>query len=445
MEKKHVSLYSAMAIVVANIIGVGVFTSLGYQVQDITNAPALILLWVVGGIIALSGALVYGEIGTAFPKSGGEYQYLTRLYHPFVGFLSGWVSATVAFAAPVAAAAMALGAYSHKVFPEISAQGYALGVVILITGIHATTLNAGFRFQNVFTTLKVTLVIIFIIIGLSYENKVPLDWTVNNDTWKSVFSGAFAVNLVYVAYAYSGWNAASYLAGEIKNPIKNLPVSLLGGTLIVLFLYVLLNTVFLQTIPISELAAEQARDFNHPVEVGYFSADRILGNGGANAMALVISFLLVSTISAMIIAGPRVTHAMGQDFKIFGILGKSNKKGIPAMAIIGQSTISIILIITASFDQILKYVGFTLQLFTFLTVAGVFILRYQNKQAGNYKTPGFPFTPIIFLSLSAWSLYYIAIESPKESLYGLATLAVGALLYMVSHKQKLMSHEDDAA
>lgn len=438
MRDHKIGLYSSMAIVVANIIGVGVFTSLGFQVQGIQDAPALMMLWIIGGIIALSGALVYGEIGTAFPKSGGEYQYLTQLYHPFVGFLSGWVSATVAFAAPVAAAAMALGAYTHKVFPQLTPQAYALAVVTMITAIHASTAHAGFRFQNVFTTLKVTLVILFIIAGFAYSNPVPLRWEWTDQTWEHVFSSSFAISLVYVAYAYSGWNAASYLAGEIKNPRKNLPASLLGGTLLVLILYVLLNGVFLRTIPMAELAAEQAKDFSKPVEVGYFSADKILGNQGANVMAMVISFLLISTISAMIIAGPRVTHAMGQDFKIFGLMARTNKKGIPSWAIIGQSVISVLLIITASFEQILKYVGFTLQLFTFLTVAGIFILRFRQKSQGvkpdQYKTWGYPLTPLIFLSLSAWSLFFIAKDSPTESLYGLGTLVIGGLIYLLDKK-----------
>jgi len=431
-EKRHVSLYSAIAIVVANIIGVGVFTSLGYQVQDIKDIPALLILWVVGGIIALCGALTYGEIGTVFPKSGGEYQYLTKLFHPFVGFLSGWVSSTVAFAAPVAAASVAMAAYLHKVFPTLHTQFTAITVVSIITAIHASTLS-GFKFQNIFSTGKVILVIVFIICGFTMGEHQPMNLQITDHTWDLVFSSAFAVSLVYVAYAYSGWNAAAYLAGEIKNPKRSLPASLVGGTLLVMFLYFLINYVFLYTIPLDTLAAEQAKDFGKPLEVGYFSADYIFGQGGANTMALIIAILLVSTISAMIIAGPRVLAAMGQDIKLLSFFSHTTKVGIPARAVIGQSVVSVILILTASFDQLLIYVGFTLQLFTFLTVLGVFIIRYRKLKGpeGSYRTFGYPVTPIIFLALSGWSLWFIAHDKPTESLYGLATLGVGALVWLV--------------
>ncbi len=437
-ENRHVSLYSAIAIVVANIIGVGVFTSLGFQVQGgFTDMPALLLLWVVGGIIALCGALTYGEIGTVFPKSGGEYQYLTNLFHPFVGFLSGWVSSTVAFAAPVALAGVAMATYIHKVFPGMHVQLTAIGVVGIITAIHATTLS-GFKFQNIFSTGKVILILIFIICGFSMGEHQVMNLQVTDHTWDLVFSGGFAISLVYVAYAYSGWNAAAYLAGEIKNPRRNLPKSLVGGTIIVMFLYFLLNYVFLYTIPLNDIAAEQAKDFSKPVEVGYFSADYIFGIGGANTMALVIAILLVSTISAMVIAGPRVLAAMGQDISLLKFFSKTTKAGIPANAVIGQSIVSVILILTASFDQLLLYVGFTLQLFTFLTVLGVFIIRYRKLKGphGAYRTFGYPITPIIFLALSGWSLWFIAHHKPKESLYGLLTLAVGAVVWFVDRMRK---------
>ncbi len=433
-EQKPVGFYSAAAIVVANIIGVGVFTSLGYQVQGIHDVTALMMLWVVGGIIALCGALTYGEIGTVFPKSGGEYHYLGKLYHPFVGFLSGWVSSTVAFAAPVAAASVAMAAYLHKVFPACNTQLTALAVVAGITTIHATTLKAGFKFQNIFSTGKVILIIIFIICGFSMGKHTDIHFAFTNDTWKYVFSGDFAENLVYVAYAYSGWNAAAYLAGEIRNPRRNLPMALVGGTMLVMFLYFLLNYIFLYTIPIDVLAAEQAKDFSKPLEVGYFSADYIFGQGGANTMALIISILLISTISAMIIAGPRVLAAMGEDIKLLSFFSQKTKKGIPARAVICQSVVSVILILTASFYQLLVYVGFTLQLFSFLTVLGIFIVRYRKLQGpqGAYRTFGYPITPIIFLVLSGWSLWFIADKKPTESLYGLATVGIGALVWLLN-------------
>ncbi len=431
-EKRHVSLYSAIAIVVANIIGVGVFTSLGFQVQGIKDPSALMMLWLVGGIVALCGALVYGEIGTVFPRSGGEYNYLSKLYSPFVGFLSGWISSTVAFAAPVAVAAMAFGAYLGKVI-NIDPKILAMCLIMLITAIHATSLKAGFSFQNVFSTIKVLLILAFIGFGLAYNNHQPISLNFTSDTWDQMKGQAFAVSLVYVGYAYSGWNASAYLAGEIKNVKRNLPLSSFIGTTLVILLYLLLTYVFIYTVPIQELADAQAKDFSKPIEVGYFSAEHIFGQGGANIMAIIISLLLVSTCSAMILAGPRVMKAMGEDIKLLKFVSVTSAKGTPYMAVIVQSVISAILIFTASFDQILIYVGFTLQLSTFFTVFGIFIIRFRklNEGPNSYKTFLYPITPIIFLAVNAWVLYFVASDKPTESMYGVATLGLGAVVYFI--------------
>ncbi len=432
-ENRHVSLYSAIAIVVANIIGVGVFTSLGFQVLDIKDPTALMMLWLIGGVVALCGALVYGEIGTVFPRSGGEYNYLSNLYSPFVGFLSGWISSTVAFAAPVAVAAMAFGAYLGKVI-NVDPKILAISLIFLITAIHATSLKAGFGFQNVFSTLKVLLILAFIGFGLAYREHQDITLNFTDATWDQMKGKAFAIGLVYVGYAYSGWNASAYLAGEIKNVKRNLPLSSFIGTALVILLYLLLTYVFIYTVPIQDLADAQAKDFSKPIEVGYFSAEHIFGHGGANIMAIIISLLLVSTCSAMILAGPRVMKAMGDDIKLLKFLSFSSAKGTPYMAIIVQSIISAILIFTASFDQILVYVGFTLQLSTFFTVLGIFIIRFRklNEGLSSYKTFLYPITPIIFLAVNAWVIYFVASGKPTESMYGVATLGIGAVVYFIN-------------
>jgi APA family basic amino acid/polyamine antiporter len=429
LPKKSINYFSATSIVIANMIGTGVFTSLGFQLFDISSPFALLMLWLVGGIIALCGAFVYGELGAAMPRSGGEYQYLSKLYHPLIGFAAGWVSATVGFAAPVALAAMALGKYTCDVFPQFDPSIVAIIVVSAITAIHATQLKGGIGFQNYATSIKVLLILAFIILGVAMPTPQNISFLPTDHSWIDIKSSAFAVSLIYVSYAYSGWNAAAYLSGEIENPKKNLPKSLLTGTFVVMILYILINYVFLRTAPMAEMKGQE--------DVGYISANYIFGTTGANIMGLVISALLISSISAMVLAGPRVSQAMGEDVEMMGMLAKTTKKGIPMNAILVQSSISIVLILTSSFQKVLTYVGFSLNLFTLLTVAGIFILRMRKADSGEtktYRTWGYPITPIIFILLSAWTLCFVAAHHPKESMMGLATVGTGMLIWLMNRK-----------
>ena len=428
LNKKAIGFYTATSLVIANMIGTGVFTSLGFQLLGIHSVFSLLLLWVIGGIIALCGALCYGELGAAMPRSGGEYQYLTRIFHPLVGFLSGWVSVTVGFAAPTALAAMAMGLYAAKVFPFLSPVLLASSLVVILTLIHTLDMRVGRSFQNVFTTIKLVLIVLFILSGFVFGTAQNITIFPDSNSFKDIISPAFAISLIYVSYAYSGWNAAAYIAGEIENPQKNLPKALFRGTLLVMVLYLLLNFIFLYTVPMSEMAGQ--------LEIGYISADKIFGTTGGRVMGMVISLLLISSVSSMIIAGPRVAQAMGEDLPLLAKLAKKNNKGIPAYAILLQSSITLILILTSTFEEVLTYVGFTLSIFSFLTVLGVFFYRRQNPDKPSpYRAWGYPVTPAIFLSLSLWIIVYTIYNRPMVSLAGGATLFVGFLIY-VSSKNK---------
>jgi basic amino acid/polyamine antiporter, APA family len=428
MSKKVIGFYTATSIVIANMIGTGVFTSLGFQVGGTNSVFALLLLWVIGGVVALCGALAYGELAAAMPRSGGEYHYLSKIFHPAIGFLSGWVSVTVGFAAPVALAAMALGSYSSKVFEGINPVIIACSVVAALTLIHSTDLRLGSRFQNVFTFLKVALIVIFIFCGFMLGEGQPLSFVPGVQTQTDLLSSSFWISLVYVSYAYSGWNASAYMAGEIENPQRNLPRSLFRGTLVVMLLYLLLNFIFLYTVPMNELAGQ--------LEVGYLAADKIFGATGGRIMGAVIALLLISSVSSMILAGPRVAQAMGEDISLLSVFAVKTQKGIPVYAILLQSVITIILILTSSFEQVLAYVGFTLSLFTFLTVLGLFVLRIRKPDlARPYKTWGYPVTPIIFLALTLWTMIFVFIGKPVESLFGLGTVATGLIFYFAGKKR----------
>ncbi|MBA3683514.1 MAG: amino acid permease [Bacteroidetes bacterium] len=438
MKLHKIGFNTAVSIVIANMIGTGVFTSLGFQVLGIESGFAIIMLWVVGGVLALCGALTYGEIGSAFPESGGEYNYLSKLYHPAVGFVSGWVSVTVGFAAPIAAASMALGSYVNKVYPTVNPVILALSIIAIITLIHSINLKAGSLFQRVFTIVKVVCILMFIGFGLFHIPQHTVSFKADTSAWNDIFSKGFAISLIYVTYAYSGWNAASYISGEIKNAQRNLPRALFVGTLIVMGIYTLLNYVFLYSVPIPELKGV--------LEVGYLSANKIFGVQVGQFMSLIIALLLVSTISAMILAGPRVMKSMGTDIKGLKFFAISNKNNVPYVAIIFQSIIAVALVLTSSFQSLITYVGFTLNLFTFLTVLGIFILRYKHKHIKtSYKTFLYPITPLLFLSIILFILTYIMIEKPVESLYGLGTVALGLIFYFITNKKENKTTEEISA
>jgi APA family basic amino acid/polyamine antiporter len=486
---RSVSFYTAIAIVVANMVGAGVFTSIGFQAAGFKFATAkgadfapyfpILMLWLVGGIVALCGALSYGELAAMFPRSGGEYNYLSKIYHPSFGFLSGWVSATVGFSAPVALACMALGKYVASVMPGVNGTVVAIGVLVAITGIHTYDVKTGSLFQRVSTAVKVILVVGFIFGGFlitpSPENISVLP---KEGDWKMVFGSAFAINLAFVSFSYSGWNASAYLSNEIINPKRNVPRSLLLGTLAVTVAYILLNYIFLYTVPVGELAAEQMKDFNTPLEVGYLSANKIFGTAIGKTMGLMIALLLISSISAMIFAGPRVTQVMGEDLPLLKKLAVRNTKGIPVFAILLQSTISLILILTASFDTVLFYIAFTLDIFTFSTVLGIFVMRsrrgkirtrvneikniLQNETLSEeetkaleaelaekegivtptYSTWGYPITPAIFLMATGWTMYYLLTQRTQGSLIALATVVLGLIIYFID-KSNRQGKEDN--
>lgn len=418
------------------MVGTGVFTSLGFQVFDIQSGFALLMLWAVGGLIALCGAVSYGELAAAMPRSGGEYHYLGQIYHPALGFLSGWVSATVGFAAPTALAALALGEYAKSVWPSLGqavvagtaftgASLLGVGVVLGLTLVHGTSTRAGSRLQIVITALKVAILVAFIGAGLVAGEGQPLHYAPDAAGWQAVLSPAFAVSLVYVSYAYSGWNAAAYLTGEIQNPGRNLSRILLAGTAVVLLLYVGLNYVFLRSTPLAGLKGQ--------VEVGFVAATSLFGAPAGRLAGGIIAALLVSTISSMIFAGPRIVQAMGEDLPALRFFATKSRAGVPVRALLLQTAITLAFILRPSFKEILVYAGFVLNLFTFLTVLGLFVLRWKKPNLLRpYRAWGYPFTPLVFLGLSGWTLAFILREKPTESRYGLLTLAGGLMVYLVT-------------
>lgn len=405
------------------MIGTGVFTSLGFQVVDLHNTWSIILLWVIGGAIALTGAFSYAEVGSFHRRSGGEYHFLSEMYHPLLGYLSGWISLSVGFAAPIALAAMALGAYVDDYW-GIPSEFLAIFLLLLLSLVHSISLKSSSRFQNVTTLLKVGLIAAFILFGFFLS---PTESALNfSDSWTDeVILPAFAIALVYVTYSYTGWNAAAYIVSEIKQVQRNLPKALIRGTILVTVLYILLQVVFLKHAPIDQLAGK--------IEVGHVAANNMFGTNGGMIISHAIAFFLISSISAMIWVGPRVTMVMAEDHSLWRFLKGKTQSGIPLKAVWFQTFIAVLLIIFGTFEQILLYCGFILQISSALCVAGSFIIRRSGKSLP-YKSPFHPIFPMIFLVLSVFILGYLVVEKPQESLWGMINLLIGAGTYFLSKK-----------
>ncbi|MEA3148857.1 MAG: basic amino acid/polyamine antiporter, family [Verrucomicrobiota bacterium] len=422
MIAKKISALTATNLVVANMIGTGVFTSLGFQVAGITSDFALIALWIVGGIAALCGALSYAELATALPRSGGEYHYLSKIYHPSVGFLSGWISVVVGFPAPIALAGIAFGGYFKIFTPGISPIFLSLLIIWIVTAVHLFGLRVEEMFQNGSTFLKIGLVLVLIVAGLMMANPQPLNLFPGPGTLPILLSRPFAVDLVYVMYAYSGWNAAAYITDEVRNPAKNVPWALLIGTLVVTAFYLTLNFVFLRTTPKSVLAGQ--------LEVGLLAGQAIFGPIGGKIVSLLIGLGLIATISAMAWIGPRITRRMAEDLPKLRLLGRSSKKGTPYVATILQVIIATLLVMTGTFETVLFYTQFSLILCSFLTVLGLIVLRVREPGLERpYRVWAYPVVPIFFLVVTLWMMIHVILGQPKESLLGLITVLAGLIIY----------------
>jgi APA family basic amino acid/polyamine antiporter len=424
----RVSVIVATAIVVADMVGVGVFTSLGFQVKDIPSGFSILLLWTVGGLVALCGVFSYSELGAMFPRSSGEYNFLSRAFHPAFGFLAGWVSATVGFAAPVALAAMAFGEYGKAVAPDVPPLALAVGVVWLVSLVQLGGLRHSSTFQLIATILKVVLIVAFLIAGFVVGTPQPISFTPAAADFTHVTSAPFAIGLVFVMYSFSGWNAATYIIGEMRMPEQNLPRALLTGTLIVLVLYVALNAVFLHTTPIDKMAGQ--------IDVARIAGSHIFGELGGRIVGAMICIGLVSSISAMMWIGPRVMMTMGEDIPALRVFSRKSGNGAPGYAILFQTAVASLMLFTRSFEAVLDFIQFALLFCSFFTVLGVIKLRITQPELPRpYRAWGYPVTPVVFLLVTGFMMYYLLIDRPLQSFLGIVIMISGLLIYAVFRKR----------
>jgi APA family basic amino acid/polyamine antiporter len=434
--KRQLGLGITAAIVVANMIGTGVFTGTGFNANALHDPKTILFAWIVGGVVALCGAACYAELGTMMPKAGGEYVYLREAYHPVLGSLSGWASLTAGFSGAIATSALLFSKYLGTLVDGIGSSTaqkiIAITLIGVITAMHAFDTKVGGRVQQIFTILKVALIVVFIAAGFLVGNGSWSHFETQAGGFSNVPTTTFAIQLMYISFAYSGWNAAAYIAGEVEKPEKTLPRSLLLGTGAVMALYVLLNVIYFYALPSSVLAGPSDK-FAPVIEVGHASAVALFGQSAGNLLTSLIALALVSAVSAMVMAGPRVYAAMAADRALPRQLAYSSKRGVPIAAVAAQGIFATLFVLVGDLGQLIRFVQFTLTIFAALAVGALFILRARGLR-GAYRTFGYPVTPIIFIGVSAWIAYSQIKANPTESAKVALGLAAVALVYALMPK-----------
>jgi APA family basic amino acid/polyamine antiporter len=428
LERK-LGLFPLTNVVIANMIGAGIFTTSGLLMSDLGNPLLLLSLWVVGGIIALCGALSYGALGAAIPHAGGEYVFLSRMYHPLLGFLSGWTSFVVGFSAPIAASAIGFSEYFFRAFPQLSLRGdpavlkkvLSICVILLFTGIHMRRIEFGTRVQNVLTVLKGTLIACLILGGLllgsgdvqHFSQGRPFSFSFEG--WKTV-----GLSLMWIMFAYSGWNASTYIGSEIRDPKRVLPLSLLLGTGLVTGLYILINIVFVYAVPPEEM--------NGVISIGGLAMGKLFGRSLETVFSLLVSFALFSSLSAFILLGPRVYYSMAKDRLFFKGLAQVHPiSKVPTRSIALQGAISSVMVLSGTFDQILTVMGFALGIFPLFAVAG--LLRLKSPGTPGTMCSGLPWAPVIYLASGVCILLLSFFQRPTESSLAILSVLVGVPVY----------------
>jgi APA family basic amino acid/polyamine antiporter len=410
------------------MVGTGVFTTAGLMLGALGSPRLVLATWVAAGVLALAGAAVYAELGAMMPRAGGEYVYLSRAFHPVLGFLSGFVALVVGFAAPVAAGALAFGDYLRALAPGVPARGAAFALVGVTTALHARDVRRAGGAQAAVTGLVVVVIVVFVGAALASGHA---DWSrlAAAPAAGHGGAGALAVSLVLAAYSYFGWNGAAYVAGELRDPHRTLPRALVGGAALVTALYVALNAVFLAAAPAPALTGQ--------VEIAHVAARALFGPRGGAALTALVALALAGSVSALSMTGPRVVQAMSEDRVFFPALARLNARGAPTRAVLLQGALAALGVATAAFEPLLVYAGFTLSLSAAVTVAGAFVLRRREPDAPRpHRALAWPWSGLAFLALSAFMTVFAIRERPRESLAGLATLVVGGLAWTVWRRRR---------
>ncbi len=435
---------SATSIVVSNMIGTGIFTIPAYLAGDLGSPSLVIGIWVVGAVLALIGALCYSELSINFPRSGGEYVYLSEAWGPAWGFVDGWVTFFAGFSAPIAAAALAIAAYVGYFWPAVGpeqaaeplfslgfvslqlggAQLLACGVVVLFTLLNVFNVSRVAELQNVLTAGKLLVLLVFLVLGFAFGDG---SWEhfaqAAERTSSTSLPAQFAISLVFIYVGYSGWNAAVYVAEEIRDPQRTLPKALLFGTVLVAAFFLALNCLYIYANPLADMAGNLA--------VGATAADALFGPRAAGFFAAAMAASLLATVNAMSMIGPRVYYAMAQNRAFLPAAAKVHPIWhSPWIAVLAQGTCCCALIITGTFESLMYYIGFLLNLFSALSVLA--LIKFRKRAGWNPVRAvsfAFPLVPALYVGVNVVIFGYFAYLRNWEAAWALATIAAGALIY----------------
>lgn len=409
---------TATGLVVTSMIGTGVFTTSGSLLETVGSPASVLLVWLVGGLVSIAGALSYAELGSRHPEAGGEYALLGRALHPALGFAAGFVSLVAGFAAPIAVCALAFASYLRAAGLALPETPVALGLVALATLLHLPGRELGVRAQNALTALKLLLTV-----GLALACAPAIDPSrLRFDAVPAELARpSFGLGVIEVFFAYTGWNAAVYVAGDLREPARTLPRALFGGTALVTAVYLLLNAVFVLAAPLEAVRGETA------------IAERVVaslaGPEPARALSALVAFGLVSTVGAFVLSGARVHQAMAADHPRLAWLGHTNARGAPVVALAVQAGLAMLLVLVSTLRDLLGGVGMALSLTSALTIVALFAERRRRPPV--FAAPGHPYVPLVYLGLVGWVLVGGALSRPDLFVLSLATLGLGALGYVV--------------
>ena len=432
----------AAAIVLSNVIGGGIFITPPIVAAMVPSAQPMLAVWIVGGLLAFAGAMAYAELAALRPRAGGEYVYLREAFGPLPAFLTGWTSFVAGFSGAVAASAVGMAGYLGRFFPAaadsrplfdlpfltVSPQALvALSGIAALTAIHVLGLGPGRLVQNLLTALKVTGLMAFVAAGFGVGQGSVANFTGGTP----VVASSWLLALIPVMFSYSGWNAAVYVAEEVRNPGRNVPIALAVGTAAVGLVYAALNLLYLYAMPIGELAA---------LDTGVVdaTAQRLFGFVFANTLAIFTIISIAASISAMVLAGPRVYYAMARDGLFFDAAARVHPRyRSPAVAILAQGAWSGILVLSGTFEQLVEYTGFAVVLFSGIAVAALFKLRRDNpNEPRPFKAIGYPLAPAVFALASLVIVVNAVWRTPDTSGAGLLVIASGLPAYLFFRRHR---------
>ncbi|MEW6743519.1 MAG: amino acid permease [Planctomycetota bacterium] len=429
-------LSTATYVVIASMVGVGILTTSGFTIKDTGSHTLMLGLWLIGGLLAMCGALTVAELAAAMPKAGGEYVFVREAYGRPMAFLYGWISFLIGFAAPTALAAHSAGRYLIAPWVDVNhpsvliiTRALAALFIILMTVAHLRGQAVGSGIQDISTVVKLAALLAIVVGGLALRRgdlgHFAPDLPQRGTPWS-----VLAISLVYIMFSYSGWNAASYIAGEVRDPHRTLPRSLLIGCGAVSVLYLLLNLVYVYALPAGELTA---MTYEEVEPIAALAAARLFGTGIATPLSIAIGLGLLATLSAYVLIGPRIYYAMARDGLFPALAARlSPKTGTPNNAIVMQSAFALILLFSGTFREIVTYAGVGLSLSSFFVIAAIYVLRVARPEMKRpFKTPGYPVVPFLFLACTAWMVVFSFLQEPLWSGISVGTILAGVPVYCV--------------